>query len=343
MQDQESAADGFGDRAGMGQHGRAVLARHRRGAEDHERRHVDRLLLAGAARELGQGRSVGTEMVVAVGQLRRLAHQHDVRAVQPGLADAGVENGRLARGIGADQDDVAGTVDILDRRGPGIARALRGQQRTVGPAFGDAAQGVHQRAQREGRLGRDQIADESGDGLALHRRRGGGQRLWPGRRTQLAVLAEIGLVEPLPAQPVPDEAGLVADPFLVGAVVVARQDPHHLPALGIDADAGAERVHDVDRLGLGQLPGPRGEGVGLGDQRADRAEVDDVALQVRFQRLAQIGVISASSPRPVWPICVTPATSVVKRTQRVQEMQRVMCVSTSGPRSRSTEARLGSR
>ena len=44
--------------------------------------------------------------------------------------------------------------------------------------------------------------------------------------------------------------------------------------------ARADRVHHVDRFGLGQLPGPRLEGVGLGGQRADRAEVDDVALQL---------------------------------------------------------------
>ena len=54
-------------------------------------------------------------------------------------------------------------------------------------------------------------------------------------------------------------------------------------------------------------------------------------------------VISLSSPRPVWPIWVMPATSLVKRTQRVQLMQRVMWVSTSGPRFSSSLARLGSR
>ena len=54
-------------------------------------------------------------------------------------------------------------------------------------------------------------------------------------------------------------------------------------------------------------------------------------------------MISLSSPRPVWPISGTPATSVMKRTQRVQEMQRVICVATSGPRSGSSAARFGSR
>ena len=46
--------------------------------------------------------------------------------------------------------------------------------------------------------------------------------------TQPAVLAHIGLIEPLRAQAVDDMAGLVGDPFLVHVVVDARQDAHHL-------------------------------------------------------------------------------------------------------------------
>ena len=47
-----------------------------------------------------------------------------------------------------------------------------------------------------------------------------------------------------------------------------------------------------------------------------------------------------SSPRPVAPSSSTPATSVRKRMQRVQWMQRFMLVSTSGPKSLSATARL---
>ena len=46
------------------------------------------------------------------------------------------------------------------------------------------------------------------------------------------------------------------------------------------------------------------------------------------------------SPRAVAPISDTPAISVEKRMQRVQWMQRVMVVLTSGPRSGFTTARL---
>jgi hypothetical protein len=69
--------------------------------------------------------------------------------------------------------------------------------------------------------------------------------------------------------------------------------------------------------------GRRLEGVGLGGQRADRAEVDDVALQLGGQRLLEIGGdLGMSSPRPISAQLGMPATSVVKRTQRVQWMQR---------------------
>ena len=71
--------------------------------------------------------------------------------------------------------------------------------------------------------------------------------------------------------------------------MVAGQDPHHLAALDVDADVGAQRVHHVDRLGLAELPGPGGEGVGLGGQRPDRAEVDHVALQLGGQHPPEIG------------------------------------------------------
>ena len=49
------------------------------------------------------------------------------------------------------------------------------------------------------------------------------------------------------------------------------------------------RIHDIDRLGLGQLPGPRHEGVRLGGERADRAEIDHVAGELRHHAVLEIG------------------------------------------------------
>ena len=57
----------------------------------------------------------------------------------------------------------------------------------------------------------------------------------------------------------------------------------------VDPDVAADRVEHVDRFGLAQLPRPGAVLVGLGVQRADRAEVDDVALQLRVQRALDPG------------------------------------------------------
>ena len=71
---------------------------------------------------------------------------------------------------------------------------------------------------------------------------------------QAAVDAHVRPVEALEPQPVDDVAGLVGDPLLVHRLVHARQDAHHLAAAGIDADAGADRIHHVDGLGLASAP-----------------------------------------------------------------------------------------
>ena len=115
------------------------------------------------------------------------------------------------------------------------------------------------------------------------------ESLRPGRRRELAVDPHIGAVEPLGLQTVDDMARLVGNPFLVDEFVDARQDPDHFAPARIDADRRAERVHHVDRFGLGELPRAVVEFIGLGGQRADRAEVDDIALQLRGHRMFEIG------------------------------------------------------
>ena len=96
---------------------------------------------------------------------------------------------------------------------------------------------------------------------------------------QLAVCAHPGTVEPPPLQPVDREARLVAEPFLVHVLVQARQNAQHFRPARIDADVGADRVQHVDAVGLAQLPRTRDESVRLRGQRADRAEIDDIARQ----------------------------------------------------------------
>ena len=148
------------------------------------------------------------------------------------------------------------------------------------------------RLQREHFLDRRKIAGDRADpgrrsGLDLGGDRG--ERLGPTRGLQLAVDAHIGTVETLRLQAVDDVARLVGNPFLVDRVIDARQDAHDLAAARIDPDRRAERVHDVDRFGLGVFPRPGMERGRFRGQGADRAKVDDVALQFRGQRLLQIG------------------------------------------------------
>ena len=65
----------------------------------------------------------------------------------------------------------------------------------------------------------------------------------------------------------------------------------------------------------------------------ESSEVSDCATWVR---------IAVCSPRPMPPSSLMPAMCSRKRTQRVQRMQRVISVATSGPMSSSATARLAS-
>ena len=228
-------------------------------------------------------------MGVFIGQISGFADQPDVRAIDPGLADPGVQHRGLDRRVGADQLDELGAVQILDRGGADIGPPVAGGQfRAIGAAFDSAAQTFDQLFQGKCGLDRNQITDQAGNLLALHRLGRLGQRLGPGGRAQLAVFADVRTVQTLAAQAIPDKAGLVGNPFLVHAVMVARQDAHDFAALGIDADVRPKRIHHVDGFSLGQFPRAGGKGVGFGHQRTNRAEVDDIALQVRIQRLVQV-------------------------------------------------------
>ena len=71
--------------------------------------------------------------------------------------------------------------------------------------------------------------------------------------------------------------------------MVARQNAHDFAALGIDSNVRPQRIHHVDGFGLCQFPRARGKGIGFGGQRANRAQINDVALQITVERLVQIG------------------------------------------------------
>ena len=177
--------------------------------------------------------------------------------------------------------------------------------------------------------------------LAHLRRRTGRAPRPSSTSLELAVLARPRPVEPPAHQRVDMVARLVVRPFLVHRIVDARQDAHHLALADVDADVGADRVHDVDPGHLRQLPRPRLEAVGLRQQRADRAQVDEIARQFAAERLLEVGrdlaVLAADT---ACPCRARPATSSAKRMQRVHWMQRVIAVLTIGPIYLSSTLRL---
>ena len=75
------------------------------------------------------------------------------------------------------------------------------------------------------------------------------------------------------------EAREVREPALLHRVVRVRPagDPRDLALAGGELHVGAGGVVAADRGGVGDVPGPRDEAVGDARQRADGAEVDDVA------------------------------------------------------------------
>ena len=237
----------------------------------------------------------GAEELVGIGEIDPLADQPDREiAHAPALADAGVEHRGFPARIGADDQQRVGLLDAGDRRIEQVARPApaRIEPGAVLPAveIGDA-EPRHQILERKDLLDRRQLADDGADAVGARRLDLGGdgvERGRPGRRYQAAVLPDIGLVEALRAQAVDHVAGLVGNPLLVHVVVDARQDAHDLAPAGVDADRRADRVHDVDRFGLVELPRPRREGVGLVGERTDRAEIDYVTLQLRGHCLLEI-------------------------------------------------------
>ena len=246
--------------------------------------------------ELRQTVRPGTEISVGIGQIGLLADDADQQvALTPALADARIEHRCLAARISADQHDRIGLLDAGDGRIEQIAgAAIFRMQRRAGIARIDVldAERGHQRFQREHVLDRAELPRQGANLAAVGRAHlVGDQRegFLPRRRPQPAVLAYIRLIEALRAQAVDDMPRLVGNPLFVHVFIGARQNAHDFAAARVDADGGADRVHHVDRLGLDQFPGTGREGVGLGRQRADRAEIDDVRLQLRRHRLFEIG------------------------------------------------------
>ena len=301
MQDVEAVpalgddADLLRQRAERVEHRRPIVARQRSAADDDRRPLGLRQRIHSRLWQFAQRLRTRAEVAVFIGQIGLFADQSDLGlAGQPRLAQAGVQQRRLGARIGADDQHGVGVLDPRQTRveQPALPRTVT-QGRTVLAAVGvGRAQGAEQVQRRLHRFRVLQVAGDDADPVGRSRLQLAGhgvQRLVPGRGAQLAVLAHIRLVQPLALQAVDGVAADIRQPLLVDALVDARQHAHHFRALGVGADVRAQGVHDVDGLGLLQLPRavvvlPRPVGQG-----ADGTQVVDVARQLAVDVLFEIG------------------------------------------------------
>ena len=235
-----------------------------------------------AARQGVQCLTAFAESLDREGQVVRGANRRDAEtAPQVALAQTRVDERGFPARVGADEQADIGAFNAGNRRVEQIAGAATGiEERTILAAIEiGRAKARKQFLQRVHRLRVAKITSDRGDALARRSFQAIGneiERLLPLGLDQLAIAPDIRPVQPAPHEPVDRKAGLVRDPLLIDVLVEARQHTQDLRAAGIDADVAADRVEDVDRLCLAQLPRPRDIGVRLRGQRADRAQINDI-------------------------------------------------------------------
>ncbi len=250
-------------------------------------------MLAGG--EIAQRVGARAEIIVGVGQVGLGADDADLELTgAPTLANARIENGGFLARVRAHDQQRVGLFDAGNGRVEDIGGAPRLRIEGVAALHRQIGRTAfrQQFLQREHLFDRGNVAGDRADPFAVDAAGLGcdrGEGFLPGGGAELAVFPDVGAIQPLRAQPVDDVAGLVGDPLFVHRLVDARQDPHHFATTGIDPDRRAHAIHHVDRLGLAELPRPRRERVGLRGQRADRADIDQIALQFGTQRGFEIG------------------------------------------------------
>ena len=241
--------------------------------------------------QLGQNAEVGSKPLHLIGKIGLGSDGENLRATLDGFAHAGVHQRRFPTQISADKQDDVRLFQPGDRR----VEIDRRQRRTIvfepglPPFEARGAQLAQQRLCRIHRLTIDQIACDCGHARPGIDRLDRGECRIPACCLQLAVHADIGLVEPLSYKAVDGVARLVRRPFLVHILVDARQRAQHLAPATVEPDIGANGIHHVDRRRLAQFPGPRLERVGLAGQRPHRTQINHIARQFGLDRMFQIG------------------------------------------------------
>ena len=121
----------------------------------------------------------------------------------------------------------------------------------------------------------------------LERAAGVLERLLPARRHQVRALADQRLRDALFAvDRLVGEAALVAQPAVVDLGVVAREHAHDAVVADGELDVALRGAERAQRAGALDVPRARAEAVGARGERADGAQLDDVAAERRDVRVA---------------------------------------------------------
>jgi hypothetical protein len=209
------------------------------------------------------------------------------------LADPQVEDRHRLTRVDPEQQDGVGELDVDDRglqlgRREGAGGGGRNRAVPVGRTAGVDVVGAEAVAQDPlqqpaflvGRLAADQRADPArmlGDPAR------GVHRPLPGGLAQLIAVAHERPGDPLvDVDRLVGEAALVAQPAVVDlgmALVVAAEHPHHALVADGERHVALGRAQGADAAGVLDVPRPGAEAVGLGGERADWAQLDDVAAE----------------------------------------------------------------
>jgi hypothetical protein len=213
------------------------------------------------------------------------------------LADAQVEDRHIVDRLGVEHEDGMGELEVGDlglqaRVGDRLQR-LAGDRGALGVQVRRAERLAHDPLQEEALLVRRAGAGQRGGAAVARAAEGLGgllERAVPLDGAQLAAVADHRRRDAVvDVEGLVGEAPAVADPAVVDLLVVAHVDAHDAVVADGQGDVALAGAHRADRAGALDVPRARAEAVGLARQRADGAQLDDVAAERRHVRVAVEG------------------------------------------------------
>ncbi len=211
------------------------------------------------------------------------------------LADAQIEDRDVPHGLGVDHEHGVGELQVGDgglQLGIGHAMQVARIQAGKGVDVLAAKALAHEACEQQALLVGAGPADERGGTPARAAQAGGGlrQRALPGDGAQLPAVAHKRLGDALvDVDRLVGEAALVAQPAVIDPGVLARQHAHDALVAHREGDIALGGAQRADRAGVLDIPGPGAEAVGTRGERADGAQLDDVAAERRDVRMAVEG------------------------------------------------------